>query len=223
MNKQPVTAILLMAAMLLAAWSGQAGQTPPADVLKAATEGLQPYVNKIPAGEKALYGFGAGDDLGAASLGTPFLVQTITPAALEKFQAGTAVAAVMSPTTMWYFPVLVAGQYRAILVVDQLDGRWQAVSLGYAGLAKELGAFVRQWPAEKGYHPVLITVFQARQHLVTVPEKDAFNLTRLSAGSTAPGPAAAAAPGGDYAKLELADDVLGALQPVVRDAVKDSK
>ncbi len=103
-----------------------------------------------------------------------------------------------------------------------MDGRYQAVSLGYAGLAKELGAFVRQWPAAKGYRPVLIAVFQARQYLVTIPEKDAFNLTCLSSGSSVSAPAReAAASDENYADLGTAESVLGQLKPVVRDAVRN--
>ena len=218
-------AVLMTLALLLSATCLMAEQDPSADVIQAATEGLPFYLNKIPADSLEQYGFVSGDDLTTASLGTPFLLHKLTPAALEKYRTGMTVASVVTPTTMWYFPVLIAGQPRAILVVDRLDNKWQAVSLGYAGLAKELGALSRQWKAAQGYHPMLIVVFQAKQYLFTVPEKDAYNLTRMTAAKApAAGPLpAAAVPFNDYANLGTADAVIGQLKPVVQNALKGSK
>jgi len=123
---------------------------------------------------------------------------------------------------MWYFPVQIAGQPRAILVVDWLDNQWQAVSLGYAGLAKELGVLSRQWNASQGYNPMLIVVFQAKQYLFTVPEKDSQNLTRLvTQERMATGQIKTTGnPAGDYATLGTAAGVIEQLNPVVKDALK---
>lgn len=217
--------VWVIAAMLLSASFLMAEENPPVDVKQAATEGLQPYLNKIPADSLEQYGFIEGDDLAAADLGTPFRLHTLTPAALEKYRTGMAVASIVTPTTMWYFPVLVAGQVRAVLVVDWLDNKWQAVSLGYAGLARELGALSGQWKAAQGYHPMLIVVFQAKQYLFTVPEKDAYNLTCMSAvkAPAAGQLLATALPFNDYANLGTADAVINQLKPVVQDALQGSK
>lgn len=198
-------------------------QNAPEAVQQAAAQGLQPFLSKIPAPSVEEYGFVHGDDLATASLGTPFMVHTITPSALEQYQAGMTVASILSPTTAWYFPVLIAGQTRAILAVDNIDNQWKAVSLGYAGLARELGAVSQQWKAVQGYHPMLIVVFQAKQYLFTVPEKDAYNLTRLSANKTPatdPLQATAPTPSNDYATLGTAADVIKQLKPVVQNALK---
>jgi len=144
MKTRKLLAVSIVMAMILAAPCLMAEQGTPAGVLQAAAEGLQPYLSKIPADSLEQYGFVNGEALNTASLGTPFLLYTLTPAALQQYQAGMSVASVVTPTTMWYFPVLVAGQPRAILVVDRLNNQWKAVSLGYAGLAKELGALNRQ-------------------------------------------------------------------------------
>lgn len=198
-------------------------QNAPEGVLQAAADGLQPFLNKIPMDSFEQFGFVPGDDLITASLGTPFLVHTIPPAALEQYQAGMTVASIVKPTSMWYFPVLIAGQTRAILVVDRLDNQWKVISLGYASLARELGAVNQQWKAAQGYHPMLIVVFQAKQYFFTVPEKDAYNLTRLSANktpSTAPFQATAPTPSNDYATLGTIADVIKQLKPVVQNALK---
>lgn len=218
MKTGKILAGALAAAMSIAVPSLMAESTPPEAVLKAAADGLQPFIAKIPADSMEQYGFSDGAAGNAAELGAPFLLNTITPQALEKYQAGMTVASLVTPTTLWYFPVLVGGQIRAILVVDRLNNQWQAVSLGYAGLAKELDTLSRQWKAADGYHPMLIVVFQAQQYLFSVPEKDAYNLTRLSA-SKAPtvGPAA---PFSDYTALGTAAGVIDQLKPAVQKALK---
>lgn len=193
-----------------------AQQDAPADVQQAAAQGLQPFLNKIPVTSLGDYGFAPGNDLGTASLGAPFHLYMITPSALDQYRTGLAVSSVVTPTTMWYFPVLIDGQARAILVVDRLNDQWQAVSLGYAGLAKELGALGRQWKAAEGYHPMLIVSFQARQYLFTVPEKDSQNLTRL----VTRGPMATGTPADDYATLGTAAGVMEQLKPAVKEALK---
>ena len=196
-----------------------AQQEAPADVQQAAVQGLQPFLNKIPVTSLEEYGFASGDSLGTATLGDPFLVYTITPSALEQYQTGAAVTSMVTKTTMWYFPVLIAGQPRAILVVDWLDNQWQAVSLGYyAGLAKQLVPLSSQWKAAQGYHPMLIVVFQAHQFLFTVPEKDSQNLTQLVTQESAIN--TAGVPVVDYATLGAAAGVIEQLKPVVKDALK---
>lgn len=196
-----------------------AQQDAPADVQQAAVQGLQPFLNKIPTASMGDFGFAPGDSLGAATLGSPFLLYTITPSALDQYRVGMAVSVLVTPTTAWYFPVLIAGQTRAILIVDRLDNKWQAVSLGSAGLARELGAVVRQWKAAEGYHPMLIVVLQAKQHLFTVPEKDSQNLTRLVTKSTGQ-IKTAVNPVDDYATLGTAAGVIEQLKPVVKEALK---
>ncbi len=224
MKTGKLLAVLMVGAWILSVPCLMAEQNAPEAVQQAAVEGLQPFLNKIPTESLEQYGFVHGDVRGMASLGTPFLMYTITPTALQNYRTGMSVTSMVTPTTMWYFPVLMGGQTRAILVVNQVDNQWQAVSLGYAGLARELGALSRQWKAAQGYQPMLIVIFQAKQYLFTVPEKDAYNLTRLVAKKPAvTNPLQATKlPVDDYAILGTADDVITQLQPVVQNALKGS-
>ena len=71
---------------------------------------------------------------------------------------------------------------------------------------------------------MLIVVFQAKQYLFTVPEKDAYNLTRLAAqkASAADPLNASAIFVNDYATLGTADSVIDQLKPVVQNNLKGS-
>lgn len=188
----------------------QAQGVPPG-VRNAAQEGLQSFLGRISPAARGDYGFTGSDNLARVKLGTPLNLLTITPEALLSYQASRPVAAILTKTKMWYFPVMLQNEVRCILVVDQVDGKWQAVSLGYANLAKALGTIKQRYPASQGFNPRLIAVFQANQYLVMVPEENPQALISIiPAGRGAPGVTAGKLP------LEDAARVLERLKPLVR-------
>ena len=171
-----VCAVVLGAGLM--AWG--ADSIAPPEVLKAAKDGLPAFLSKIPAGEQSEYGFDSKEGCAKESvLGKPFRLLTITPTSLDAYQLGNSVDSVLGETTLWYFPILAAGTIRSVLVVDKTAAGWEAVSLGYAPLAKALNDLNRDWPELAGFHPRLIAVFQARQFLFTIPEHASPNLTPL--------------------------------------------
>ena len=192
----------------------------PDAVVQAATQGLRPWLDKIPVTAMPQFGLDPTAPLDSATLGTPFLVHTITPAAFRQYKAGTDVSTLITPTTLWYFPVLIAGEPKAILVVDRMNEQWEVVSLGYAALALEWADVTRQWPESKGYHPTLVAVFQAKQHLFTVPEKGASNLTPIVPGRQA-GPLKSSA-AVRYSTLDSADSVIQNLIPIVEQNLQNN-
>lgn len=183
-------------------------QTGPAEVVSAAKAGLHSFLGRIPMDGRQDYGFTKTDSLDKAYLGDPFNLNTITPDALLNHSEGVPVSSILTVTDMWYFPVMIQKEIRCVLVVDYMDGKWQAVSLGYAELAKSLNQVRRNWPAENGYNPVLIAVFQAKKHLVLIPEAPGGEgLSILSPAQTG-------------LTAEKAANVLESLKPTVREAVK---
>jgi hypothetical protein len=199
--------ILFSLAAILLCISMASAQEPPQEVMMAAQTGLPQFLGLIPPAERSAYGFTENDDLTKAFLEAPFNLHTIKPPALLAYQSGDSVPALLSKTDMWYFPVMMGEEVRAVLVVDQLDGKWQAVSLGYATLAQQLQGVLQQWPGSKGFHPLLIAVFQAKEHLILVPEANANNL--ISLRPQAPG-----------LKMDSAGDVLERLKPIVAESLK---
>jgi hypothetical protein len=205
--------------------SVKAPRTPgvPREVLEAAETGLPFFLGQIPPGSKGLYGFASTDDLSAARLGGPLQMHTMTPAAIEKSSSSATVSSVLSDTSMWFFPVLIENESRAMLVVDRDGETWKAVSLGYAGLGHELNELLAQWPESKGFRPQLIAVFQARQFYFTVPQVGDFNLTLLrvptgglSKSSIPFSPGQTQPPG--YATLTPVSTSLELLKPMVLSA-----
>ena len=154
----------------------------PREVLAAAKKGIIPFLNTIPEEGRASYGFGPGDQLDQAEVGIPFRVYTITPSALSNYCPGETVSSLLSPTGMWYFPVMIKGDVKALSIVDQMDGSWEVVSVGDVPLAGELQKVMLNWPRAQGYEPLLIVVFQAGTYFFTIPQEGACNLTPLLIG-----------------------------------------
>jgi hypothetical protein len=160
--------VLIILPLFLFSWNVRCETAPP-EAIWAAREGLPPFMNALPERQR--------EGCGGAELGDPFRVYTITPAALDAYLVGDSVASLISPTGMWLFPVVAEGRSRFLLTVDTVDGSWRAVSLGQAGLAAELDRLLLRWPREKGYDPLLVSVFAASTHFFTIPQKDGRNLT----------------------------------------------
>lgn len=140
------------------------------DVLNAAQEGLHVFLSHIPTNAKEDFGFTGNDNLKHVVLGAPYNLYTIAPEALAQYKDRSPVTSILSNTKLWYFPVLLNNKARTILVVDQLDGEWRAVSLGHTYLANTLETITQRWPSSKGFNPMLINIFQANQYLLAVPE-----------------------------------------------------
>jgi len=146
----------------------------------AAEAGLLPFLKSLPPEELGNFGFSPGDQLPQARIGDPWQLYTITPSALLKAGADTPVDTLISPAGLWYFPVILGDRSRSILVVDEMENGWEAVSLGKSSLAGEMQKLKRQWPKARGYEPKLIAIYQAASYFFTIPEKDSENFTPLT-------------------------------------------
>lgn len=84
------------------------------------------------------YGFTNEQELQAATLGSPYQVALLSPEAVQAYQPGQRVAAIVSDQAWKVFPVLVKGQARGLLTVAQLDSQWQAVEFSSLNQSRQL-------------------------------------------------------------------------------------
>ncbi len=176
--KRLVLAGVIFACCMLTAVAQQ--EIPDPEVFQAAAKGLPYFVGKIPDGQARNYGF---DDKAAAesfSLGSPYRLYVISPKALAAYKTNEPIESTMTSGSIWYFPVKYNDNVCAILVVDWMKDHWEAVSLGYSGLARELDRMERAWPARDGYCPRLVVLLQASQYFFHIPLNGLDNLTALS-------------------------------------------
>jgi hypothetical protein len=133
-----------------------------AEALAAARDGLRRFLDRIPEGTRASYGFSSPEEIDRAQLGAPYRVWTADP---ERTRA-----APLSSVREWRFPVTVDGEYRALLTVSSANGGpLRAVALGAAGLARELGRHERDRAVPAQAERVLLRLYELRADFVAFP------------------------------------------------------
>jgi len=134
----------------------------------AAREGLPLFLKKVPGDMASSYGFPDATAMSRAVLGSPYQMASI------------ALDGDNSPVTYvladeWRFPILVDGTPVALLTVARADLGWEAVDLGAAALAGELGRFERERALGPDVHRALLRLHQLRADVVvTWPAGESF-------------------------------------------------
>ena len=83
-------------------------------------------------------GFDRPEDAQKAALGSPLATHMIRLDALQKYQPGTKVNALLGPTQEFMFPVLVDGTTRSSISMVLIKGSWRPASFGAPFLSREL-------------------------------------------------------------------------------------
>jgi hypothetical protein len=143
-------------------------EEPAAAVKEAAAKGLTSLLPAILGDGVEHYNFSDPKELGQATLGEPFRVYTITPETILNYSSGVPIEKIISPTTVWLFPVVAKAEMRTLLTVDQVAGEWKAVAVGSSGLAKQWAEITQERPASEGYEYTFVRVFQATSDFVLV-------------------------------------------------------
>ena len=198
--------------------AGAFAETAPPEAIAAAEAGLLPFLELITPEDMSHFGLSPGDKISEAVLGAPFQLYTITPTKLLDAKDDTPVSSLISPTGSWLFPIVLDGKSRAILSVEQMDGEWQAVTMGRSGLAGEMEKLNGQWPKAKGYEPKLIAIYQAASYFFTIPEQDSENFTPLTFDGAGFGGYRQTA-GNEYSSTASLSSMLGPLKETVQENI----
>jgi hypothetical protein len=144
-------------------------------------------------------------ELAQARLGFGFQVYDADP---SRLLAGESLAHSAQPTGVWRFAVLVGERPVGLITVAEQDGAWQAVSIGGAGLAKDVDAVVAAHGAAALHY---VRVPQATADFVEVAGTAEARFVPLAAARESL--RLAALRGGDAAVSE------SALMPALRESV----
>ena len=139
---------------------------------QTAFDNVMDLANKYP----DAYGFQAGDFLSSAKLGTPIAVYTIAESDRASYQNGQPVKPLLKPARQWVFPVLMGDRICCMVEVSQ-TGREYLPGKGNKSLAMAWNKINEKWPAEDGYHPLLVVNPEVPGYYFTVPELPQQNLT----------------------------------------------
>ncbi len=125
------------------------------------------------------YGFEAGDFLSNAKLGAAVPVYTIEESGRAGYQPGQAIKPLLKPAPRWVFPVMM-GDRICCMVEVQKTGRDYVPGKGSKSLAMAWNKITGKWPAEAGFHPLLVVNPAVPGYYFTVPELPAQNITDVS-------------------------------------------
>jgi hypothetical protein len=115
-------------------------------IVTTASSALQTFLNKIPPGQEGKYGFRDRGEFLRATTATPVRLFTLHPDSIKN--GITPGKNYLIPQEEWRVPVLVDGEYRALITVARTGGILKAVELGAAELAHELGVFEKNHPSQ---------------------------------------------------------------------------
>ena len=139
----------------------------PEGVRTAAENGFKSLLHKIPEETLTYFNFDTAEELEKSVLGEPFRMYTILPEVILNYGGSDLpVEKMISPTPIWFFPVIVDGKIRTLITVDLVGGEYQAVAVGGSNLSKEWGSVIEKWPPSAGYEHTFVRVFQATADFV---------------------------------------------------------
>jgi hypothetical protein len=162
----------LLAAMLFVAFWGDVSTADevPAVIRKAADNGVGIFLKNPQMTGLQKMGFRSQSEIDGAYAGEGFQVFTISPDRLLGNNDSLDMPDLITPTNLWQFLVRSTDGAKALLTVDTMKGVWTPVSIGSAGLARELGMVLEKWPASQGYRYRLIRVYQAKSDFIELSQ-----------------------------------------------------
>lgn len=199
---------------LLLGLPGSAAEVP-VGAQEAALRGLTSFLKAIPKRDLGHFNFSSQKELDEARLGSPFRVYTIDPEKIFGFTSTMSLNEIISPTRLWFFPIISNDEIRTLLTIDLVDGEWRAVAIGSSGLAKQWASVVSVWPTSKGYKHTFVRVFQASADFVVVSDPKEARMVPLESARIS-------------LKIERAkaynpSEIIPALKKAVRDNIEASK
>lgn len=145
-------------------------ERPPAEVIKAAEAGLVNFsmLVKERAGKSAAPAVTEMNKaISNAAIDFGFRVYTVEPADLMRKDV-KSLAGIVKPMNVWRFIVKSENKAVSLVTVAQVDGKWQAVSFGAAGIAGEMDKMRSTWSGEAGYEMRFVRFHQAKADLIQV-------------------------------------------------------
>ena len=199
--------------LLLFPASSMSREIAPREAVQAAHDRLEFFLKAIPVNDLSHYGFSAEEDLANATLGDPVRVYTISPDGLFGYTEKMELSSLLSPTDLWFFPVLYLGDVRTILTVDKMNGELKAVAIGSSGLARQLKEVQDTWPESEGYEHTFVRIFQAQADFVILFKEESVKMVPLESAKVA---LKLDKTGKEAYRLYNASDLLPELIPLVR-------
>jgi hypothetical protein len=129
--------------------------------------------------EKTAYGFENEDNLEDAKLGDPLPIYTISEKDATNFSPAQDVESILKPSGHWLVPVTVKGALRTFISVSENSNHEFEAGGASVITARVWKTIASRWPAEKGFHPKLVSFPGIPGYYFTIPELQPQNLTDI--------------------------------------------
>jgi len=156
-----------------------AWEPTPKEIRQAASSGLPKLTGSIPEKDLRFYGFAKRSETERAQLREGIRVYTIQPQMLFAYKKGMDAKRMITPTDIWFFPVVTEGKSASLLTVDRMKGNWEAVAIGSSGLARQLETIESHFPPAGGYALYFVRVFQAQSDFMFIVKDKTLTIVPL--------------------------------------------
>ncbi len=129
--------------------------------------------------QKTAYGFESEDNLEDAKLGDPLPVYTVSEKDAAGFSPDQNVESILKPSGHWLVPVTVKGALRTFISVSENSNHQFEAGGASVITARVWKTIASRWPAEKGFHPKLVSYAGIPGYYFTVPELQPQNMTDI--------------------------------------------
>jgi len=173
-SKTIIFALIISSTILLSNSNTMyANNSPENEVKKAANDGKKTLLKDFEKQKLHNFGFINQAEVDDAVVGEGFNVCTIPADKIVNY-SGQEYSSLIAKTNIWQFLIKSKGKDVVMLTVDYVDGKWIPVSMGYAGLAKELRKILATWPPSAGYNYRILRIYQAKSDFIELSNNGSF-------------------------------------------------
>lgn len=153
-----------------------------------------------------------------ATLGQPIEIMELTPGSIVNYKQGDGVLKLLTKHCAYYFPVLLYGKVRMLMVVQKYlnlgHKHYEIGALSFVRLAKEFVKIREQNPRIANHKMIFAECYEANAMVFSFPELDNQNLQFIDSYGTK----ATRAP--QYLKLSTVDELVKIMEGNIHEDIK---
>ncbi len=138
-------------------------------VIKAAKDKLNSFLQLIPYGNENLYGFESRADFLKAEPGTPFRIYTLSPEFIN--HPKSEFKNYLIPLNQWRVPVLINNRMVIFLTVEKNNEIYKCVDIGGAKLANELNDYEKYFNNSSQFR-IIFRLYRIESDFLAITEKN---------------------------------------------------
>lgn len=145
---------------------------PPGEAIIAAKQGVGVLLGGSSDESIRMLGLSGRQDISAATVGEGFQVFVLDPGLLQSNAQSQDFRQAIKPTNSWEFVIEGSENAKAVMKIDNVEGKFTAVSIGSSGMARQLARIAEVWPTSSNYSHKIVRIYQAKSDFVELSQGD---------------------------------------------------